>query len=108
MTAIVALLQALGVSLVELPGYLARVVLDVLFAVASWLLDYVLPLLPTDLQEFLGADPLANVYFWLDPIDTFIPVYDILGLYMSTLVVVATIRALRWLKSFVPIPTAGG
>lgn len=108
MSAIIAWLDGILRALLAYPSQGVQLVLDYLFQVINWAVVKLLLLFPAGVREWLGTDPIEALLPWINYWDSYIPIYDCLGIWAATLGVCAIIRGIRWLKSVVPIPTAGG
>jgi hypothetical protein len=71
---------------------------DFLSACADWMIG----LLPAGMQDFLTASPWTSMLDYLDLVDWFVPIYGCVGICLTVLGFVASIRLARWIMALIP------
>ncbi len=89
--------QAVADAFVSLFNYVCGLV----GGLATTILQGIIDLLPASWQESIKDIPFESLQSFFGPLNWFIPIYTILGMYAGTFAVVATIRFARWLWSII-------
>jgi hypothetical protein len=70
---------------------------------AVFCLEWVMGLLPANLQEWLSEDRWGSVKGLATAVSWFIPIWTLVGIWAVSLLLCGAIRLARWVKACVPV-----
>lgn len=65
-------------------------------------ITYLVELLPDGYKEAISTIPWETMHDYMDDVNWFIPIYNIIGMVLGTIGIAAAVRMMRWIKSFIP------